>query len=269
MTALVAQAMPPLVGPISDLAVALDPTIIMRRAGMEPDPWQAELIRDEVNWWLLLCTRQGGKTQAISALALATAITRKGALCLVLTPSERQSKEVLRCVSDYYFSLRGAPLQSDDLTALKVELGNGSRIIALPGAAERTVRVFAGVDLILVDESARVDDDLFHSITPMLATSGGRMICATTPWFRRGFFYNEWEHGGDNWKRVKVTADDCKRISRKFLKREKRSKPLYWFMQEYYCKWGSAASALFDPDMVDALLTDEVVRYNPARLRFT
>ena len=202
------------------------------------------------------------------ALALATALNTKGALVLILTPSERQSKEVLRCVSQYYLALYGLPIRSDSITALKIGLPNGSRIIALPGSSEKTIRVYAGVDLLLVDEAARVEDSLFHSITPMLATSGGRMVCATTPWFKRGYFFNQWQNGGDAWKRVKVTADDCPRISRSFLAREKKSKPHHWYMQEYFCKWGSAAAALFDPDMCDALLTDQVVPYAPTRLRF-
>ena len=258
----------PFVGPISNIALALDPCLVMSRAGLTPDPWQSELIRDEENWWLLLCTRQGGKTQAISALALSTALNRKGALVLILTPSERQSREVLRCVSQYYLALYGLPLRSDAITSLKMEFENGSRVIALPGSSEKTIRVYAGVDLLLVDEAARVEDALFHSITPMLATSGGRLIMATTPWFKRGYFFQQWQNGGDAWKRVKVTADDCPRIDRKFLAREKKSKPHHWYMQEYYCKWGSAAAALFDPDMCDSLLTDQVVAYAPKRLRF-
>ena len=258
----------PLAGPLSAIALALDPCLIMSRAGYQPDDWQAQLICDDQNWWLLLCTRQGGKTQAISALALSTALNRKGALVLILTPSERQSKEVLRCVSQYYLALYGAPIRSDAITALKIEFENGSRIIALPGSSEKTIRVYAGVDLLLVDEAARVEDPLFFSIMPMLATSGGRMVCATTPWFRRGFFFNEWKNGGDAWKRIKVTADDCPRISREFLAREKKSKPHHWFQQEYYCVWGSAASALFDPDMCDALLSKDVAAYLPTRARF-
>ena len=258
----------PFAGPVSDIALALDPCLVMSRSGLTPDSWQSELIRDTTNWWLLLCTRQGGKTQAISALALATALNTKGALVLILTPSERQSKEVLRCVSQYYLKLYGVPLRSDAITALKMEFENGSRVVALPGSSEKTIRVYAGVTLLLVDEGARVPDELFHSIIPMLATSGGRMVVASTPWFSRGFMWREWLHGGDTWKRVKVTADDCLRIDREFLAKEKKRKPRHWFLQEYFCVWGSTASALFDPDTCDALLTDEVVAYIPNRLRF-
>lgn len=258
----------PFIGPVSSIALALDPCLIMTRSGFTPDPWQSQLIRDEENWWLLLCTRQGGKTQAISALALATALNRKGALVLILTPSERQSKEVLRVVSQYYLALFGVPFRSDAITALKIELPNNSRIIALPGSSEKTIRVYAGVDLLLVDEAARVPDDLFYSVMPMLAVSGGRMVCASTPWFSRGFMFREYMNGGDHWKRITITADDCARIDREFLAREKRTKPAAWFAQEYYCKWGSAAAALFPADMCDALLSRDVVAYAPNRARF-
>ena len=258
----------PLVGPYAPLALQLDPCLIMTASGMTPDDWQSKLIRDEDDWWLLLCTRQGGKTQGISALALATALNRKGALVLILTPSERQSKEVLRCVSQYYLALFGVPFRSDAITALKIELPNNSRIIALPGSSEKTIRVYAGVDLLLVDEAARVPDELFYSVMPMLAVSGGRMVCASTPWFSRGFMFREFKDGGDAWKRVVVTADQCKRISRKFLERERRTKPAAWFAQEYYCQWGSTAAALFPADMCDSLLSRDVAAYLPRRARF-
>ena len=268
MTAAVAAQRAPLTGPVAGVALALDPTIIFQRAGMQPDSWQRDILFDEDDWWLLLCCRQAGKTVTIASLALYVAMTKPGALILILTPSQRQSVEVLRQVSAFYLAVHGAPLQEDHITTLKVELGNDSRIIALPGADDKTLRVYAGVDLILADEAARISADIFHAVFPMLATSGGRAILASTPWFKRGFFFNEWQNGGDAWRRVKVTADDCPRISRKFLAREKKSKPRHWYLQEYYCRWGSAAAALFDPDVCDALLTDEVVAYAPNRLRF-
>ena len=258
----------PLTGAFAPLALRLDPALIMAASGMVPDDWQAELIRDTENFWLLLCCRQSGKTQSIAALALATALNTTGALIILLSPSERQSKEVLRCVSQYYLDLFGVPFRSDAITTLKIELPNNSRIIALPGSSEKTIRVFAGVDLLLVDESARVPDDLFHAVTPMLAVSGGRLIMASTPFFKRGYFFEQWTKGGDRWRRVKITADDCPRIKPKFLAGEKKSMPHHVFLQEYYCVYGSAAAALFDPDMCDALLSKDVVPYIPNRLRF-
>ena len=80
--------------------------------------------------------------------------------------------------------------------------------------------------------------------------------------------YREWKDGGDHWKRVKITADDCPRIDRKFLAREKRTKPAAWFAQEYMCQWGSTAAALFPADMCDSLLCRDIVTYLPQRARF-
>ena len=259
---------PPLTGPLGDLILGLDPCLLFRQAGMVADDWQREILFDRDGFWLLLCCRQSGKTTVIASLAYHTAMTQPGSLVLILTPSERQSKEVLRQVSEFYLAVHGAPLQDDHITTLKVELGNGSRIIALPGADDRTLRVYAGVDLILADEAARIEDAVFHAVFPMLATSGGRAILASTPWFKRGFFHAEWKNGGDSWRRVKVTADDCPRIDRKFLAREKRSKPAAWFAQEYMAEWGSLAASLFPADMVDGMMTDEIAPYAPKRLRF-
>ena len=250
------------------LALALDPTLLMVRAGMVADDWQRNLLMDPDGWWLMLCSRQSGKTTVLAAMALHTALARPGSLVLILTPSLRQSTEVLRGVSDFYVAVHGAPLSQDNVTALKIELGNRSRVIALPGSDDKTVRVYAGVDLILADEAARIPDDLYHALVPMLAVSGGRMVLASTPWFRRGYMYDAWRGDDGDWKRVRVTADQCPRIDTAFLERERRTKPAAWFAQEYMAEWGSTAASLFPPEMVDAAVCDAVTPYSPARARF-
>src|ERR1700688_2334143 len=92
--------------------------------------------------------------------------------------------------------LRGAT-EAQAESSLRIELGNGSRIIALPGL-ENTIRGFAGVKLLVIDEASRVADDLYRAVRPMLAVSNGRMICLTTPWGKRGFFHDVWTGGGED-----------------------------------------------------------------------
>jgi|HubBroStandDraft_4_1064222.scaffolds.fasta_scaffold1197713_2 hypothetical protein len=58
---------------------------------------------------------------------------------------------------------------------------NGSRVISLPGS-EKTVRGLASVDLIIVDEAARVDDDLLAATRPMLAVSKQFVRADHTGW---------------------------------------------------------------------------------------
>ena len=62
--------------------------------------------------------------------------------------------------------------------------------------------------MLVVDEAARVADDLYYAIRPMLAVSQGCMVCLSTPWGKRGFFHKEWTEG-EGWERTKITAYDC------------------------------------------------------------
>ena len=66
---------------------------------------------------------------------------------------------------------------------------------------------------------ARVPDDLYRAIRPMLATSGGRLICLSTPYGKRGFFYDAWAKGGDDWLRIEIPATQVSRIKPAFLEK--------------------------------------------------
>ena len=42
-----------------DIALALDPCLLMQEAGLEPDPWQESFLRSSSDRQLLLCGRRG------------------------------------------------------------------------------------------------------------------------------------------------------------------------------------------------------------------
>lgn len=238
-----------------DLRAALDPAEVMRRAGLTPDPWQAELLRSRAQRALLLCTRQAGKSTVTAALALHAAVYRPPALVLLLSPSLRQSGELFRKVMGFYtFFSKTAPALGE--TALTLTLANGSRVVSLPGS-EATVRGYSGVDLLILDEAARVDDALYFSVRPMLATSGGRLIALSTPWGKRGWFYDAW-HGAADWERIRVTAPDCPRISGAFLEEERAALGDFWYRQEYECQFSETVDQLFGYDLVMASMTSDV-----------
>jgi hypothetical protein len=69
----------------------------------------------------------------------------------------------------------------------------------------------------LIDEAARVNDDLYKAVRPFLAAPDGDLCLMSTPVGKRGFFYEEWANGGPRWKRFTVTAMDCPRIRREFF----------------------------------------------------
>jgi hypothetical protein len=204
---------------------------------------------------LLLCSRQAGKSQTAAALALLEALLRPGSLVLLLSPTERQSGELFRDKVMRLYTAMGRPIPPASETQLTLTLTNGSRIIALPGN-EESVRCFSSVRLLVVDEAARVADDLYRSIRPMLAVSKGRLIALSTPFGKRGFFFEEWT-GRRAWKRVRITADQCPRITAEFLDEEREALGERWYRQEYGCSFEDMVGAVFsDSDIQAALETD-------------
>ena len=164
---------------------------------------------------LLLCCRQSGKSTTTAILALHRALYYARSLILLLSPSLRQSQELFKKIADFLALLPVRPALTED-NRLSLQLANGSRIVSLP-SKEQNIRGYSGASLIIIDEASRVLDDLYLSIRPMLAVSGGQLIALTTPYGKRGFFFNEWENGGNSWERIKITAYDCPRISAEFL----------------------------------------------------
>jgi len=216
----------------------------MRKLGLEPDPWQVEILESVHPRLLLNCCRQAGKSTVVAMLALVEAVFVPYTRVLLLSRSHRQSTELFRIVRDSHRRL-GFPLQ-ERCTAHELQLSNFSRIVCLP-CREDTVRGYANVSLLIIDEAARVPDDLYRAVRPMLAVSGGRLICLSTPHGKRGFFYEAWARGGGDWARIEVPAECIARIPPEFLEEERRALGESWFRQEYGCSF-EALEGLVYPD---------------------
>jgi hypothetical protein len=230
-----------------------DPARILTEARLTPDPWQTDLLRCCSARVLMLASRQTGKSLTAGALALREALLHPGSLTLLLSPSLRQSSELFKDKVLRLFADLGRPLASDSESALRLELSNGSRVVSLPGT-EATIRGFASVALLVIDEAARVPDELYRAVRPMLAVSGGKLACLSTAYAEQGFFYEEWVNGGPEWKRVKILASECKRISPEFLEEERRVLGERIYSREYEGIFCSADDACFDYDSIKAAM---------------
>jgi hypothetical protein len=236
-------------------ALADNPVRFLTDAGMEPDPWQEGVLRSDASRLLLLASRQAGKSSVAAALALQTALLRPRSPVLLLSPSLRQSGELYRKVVDLFGAL-GRPMGVTAESALRLELANGSRVVSLPGD-EKNIRGFSGVALLVIDEAARVADSLYYAVRPMLAVSRGRLVALSTPFGKRGWYHDEW-HGEGEWERVKITAEQCKRIAPEFLAEERRALGERWYRQEYLCSFEDTIDAVFSWADIQAALSDDV-----------
>lgn len=237
-----------------DFARALDPVLLARDLGIEPDAPQQQLLTGTAKKVLLNCTRQFGKSTTAAILALHEALYAAPAMIILVSPSQPQSTELYRKVHTFWERLEGAPdAEQESLTRLS--LGNGSRIISLPGS-ERTVRGYSGATLVVMDEAARVPDELLAAVRPMLATTNGRFIGLSTSKGRRGWFFETWTNGGDDWQRIMVKGSECPRISQQFLDDEMKAHGPMLFAQEYCCEFIDDATSAFSSDLIQQALTD-------------
>jgi hypothetical protein len=241
----------------ADLVHALDPARWAAALGFAPDVWQAEVLRSGSPRLLLNCSRQSGKSTVTALLALHRAVYWPNSLILLLSPSLRQSQELYRKVRGFLGAIGADSPKPSEESALRLELANGSRILSLPGK-EATVRGYSGVALLIVDEAARVADDLYYAIRPMLAVSNGRLVALSTPFGTRGWWHEAWAKGGPGWERYEVPATECPRISRGFLEEEERTLGEWWYRQEYGCEFLDADSQAFRREDIDKAFSEEV-----------
>jgi len=130
---------------------------LMTKLGMAPDPWQVEVLETHSRRILLNCSRQAGKSTVVAMFSLVEALYIPGSLVLLLSRSKRQSGELFRMVADFFYRLDSPYLKRK--TQDELELANGSRIVSLPCQAD-TIRGYPGVRVLVIDEAARVPDDL-------------------------------------------------------------------------------------------------------------
>ena len=229
---------------------------VRERLGLTADDLQARVLRTATKRGILNCSRQWGKSTITAAKAIHYALHTTESLTIVVSPSARQSGEFLRKVSDFLRKLGIRP-RGDGDNDMSLELPNRSRIVGLPGT-ETTIRGFSNVSLVLVDEAARVHDDVYLAMRPVLAVSRGSLWLMSTPCGKRGFFHEVWANGGPEWERFRAPATECPRIPKAFLDEERAAMGERWFRQEYLCEFGDTVSGVFGREFVEKAITDDV-----------
>lgn len=237
----------------------LHPVALAEAAGIALDPWQEEMVSSTASRLLLNCSRQVGKSTTTAILVIYTALYQSNSLILLLSPGERQSQELFRKCLEIY-QATGRPVDADAENKLSLELENGSRVHALPGK-EGTIRGFSGARLLVIDEASRVPDALYASVRPMLAVSGGRLIVLSTPFGKRGWFYEACRKK-QQWDYYEIDARQCPRIAEEFLQEEEENNGSYWVEQEYFCRFHDTVDSAFRAEDIESLMKPEVEQWS-------
>lgn len=226
--------------------------------GVALDAWQRRVLASKHRRRICLVTRQGGKGTVGSLTAVEKMVNDPGSKIVILAPTEDQSKRLLARIKEAYARLGTAPRIIADV-GTEFRLLNGSRVLAMPGS-ERSVRGIDAVDLLIVDEAALVQDELYAAVRPMLATTNGEELDLSTPHGKRGWFYRAYELADaaappPHMFRIKVTAPEIPRISAEFLANERSELGDFVYRQEYLCAFVDDETQLYPTDLVMAALS--------------
>ena len=189
-----------------EIACRLDPSIWMREVfGMTPHAWQETYLRAPQGQCIaVLSSRQVGKSTVAAVGAAHTAVYTPGSLSVVACPTQPQSGEVLRKTKEMV-NKAGAGLVTDN--TYRIELSNGSRVLALPGN-EESIRGLTVDGWVVADEAARLDPAMMAALHPMrIQRPNSRFALLSTAWSRIDPFWSVWASNDPSWLRIKATVD--------------------------------------------------------------
>lgn len=228
-----------------------DPVELARQAGLTLDDWQCEVAQGDWTRASINASRQIGKSTCAALVAVHTALAEPDGLVLCVAPSLRQSAEWFRSALSIYHKL-DTPIRPRRESVLRIELQNNSRIVSLPGT-EFTLRGFANCKLLILEESARIPDELYMAVLPFLAVSGGRLLTISSPAGARGWWWQAWK-SEEAWSRWMIPAEDCPRIEKSFLAEMQEVMGAYYYNQEFRCIFNDPIEAAFPGWAIDAII---------------
>jgi phage FluMu gp28-like protein len=223
--------------------------------GFHVFPYQANLLSCQSKRIVACWARQTGKTTTIAVKVIHFAFTNANTTTLIVSRGLRQSMIMFGVIEDFVKKnplLRGSVVR---LTRTIIQLGNGSRIVALPcGPDGATLRGYTA-NLVVMDEAAFMPEVVIDSVIfPMLATTGGIAIMLSTPWGRNHFFYRSFNDSG-YWSQH-VKAEECPRISKEFLDEQRRMIGDLRYKMEYEAEFVEDQNSFFSQDLIRQCVED-------------
>jgi len=222
------------------------------------DPWQREVIETEGNI-ALRSGRQVGKSTAIAVKTAEFTTKNKNKTVLVIAAVERQAALLFEKTLNYLYENYKSYVKKgkDRPTKTKIMLNNGSKIYCLPtGMTGYGIRGYT-IDLLIADEAAFIPDEVWSAVTPMIATTGGKIILLSTPFGKRGYFYRCFTDPA--YTTFHISSEDCPRIPKSFLEQEKKTMTKLQYAQEYLGEFLDELMQFFPTALIRDCMTAEVV----------
>ena len=219
------------------------------------DKWQKEVLEHQGNI-TLRTGRQVGKSVVISEKAALFATENAGTTTLIIAASQRQSGLLFEKVRGNLERVNADFEEPPTLTRIKLK--NGSRIYCLPaGRTAYSIRGYT-VDMLIADEAAYIPETVWNAVIPMLAVSRklkkfGYIVLLSTPFGKGGYFYNSFTD--PDFRQWHVNSEECPRIPKDFLKKEKVRMTKAEYRQEYQGEFTDEWNQFFPTELIKDRMT--------------
>lgn len=253
---------------------------------MKLDLWQQRALEHKGNM-ALRCGRQTGKSTVVSQKAHDFATDHEDVTVLCISASQRQSSYIFEKIRGIFDSeddkhieaaikafqrkkgrnptfkemkkvRDSASVYSVPPTQTKILLKNGSRVYSLP--AGRTGFLIKGltIDVLIADEAAYIAEMVWNAVLPMLAVSKkgrgfGWIILLSTPFGKGGYFYNACHD--DDFLHIRTTSEQCPRIDKAFLLKERERMTKAEYAQEYLAEFIDEWNQFFPTQLIKDRMT--------------
>jgi len=230
-------------------------------------PYQQEIYKgiEKHKYSVILAARQTGKSFIVSLWAFFRALEIPNHTILVISPSERQSKNLIDKVKLHIQAVRKIKAQIVEdakLNSLEVKFPNQSRIIALPSKPE-TVRGFSGD--VIMDEAAFFEQGMqvYQAVFPTITRKKHyKLIAISTPKGKSDLFYYLWQTAENNqlWFKYKLTILDAVKkgldVNIDQLKQGIKNEEAW--KTEYMCEFIDEAGAFLPYELIQSCETQNI-----------
>jgi len=233
----------------------------MEQENWKWDEWQQQVL-DHIGHITLRTGRQVGKSEVVSAKAVKFALDNPKTTTLIIAASQRQAGLLFEKVKANIDRLeeknKKVKLYAEAPTLTRIILKNGSKIYALPaGRTGYFIRGFT-IDLLIADEAAYIPESVWTAVIPMLAVSQklrkkGFIILLSTPFGRGGYFYESFTD--PDFRAFHVSSEDCPRIPKEFLQKEKLRMTSMQYRQEYLGEFTDDSTQFFPTNLIKERMT--------------
>lgn len=241
-----------------------------------PDAWQRKVLNCKGNI-LLRTGRQVGKSEVIAEKVKILNKKYNNITILIIASAERQSSLLFEKIKAKFMIDENQKIEKvmigkefktlkkkrvfekefsyfkEEPTLNRMRFKNGNTIICVPtGRTGAFIRGFT-IDYLIADEAGRIYPEVYNAVLPMLATSKrmrgtGFIILAGTPWKKEGYF---WDAENDkDFIHVHVNSENCPRIDKGFLRKEKKRLSKRNYTLEYKGEYMEEENSYFPKKLI-------------------